>query len=69
MKQLFKGKRRSDIIIPRIIRKPKTGGFLPLMPLISAIGALGGLRSKVKLLIQLKMRENNWKKIFVIITV
>lgn len=38
----LKGK-KSQIIIPRIINVPKIGGFLPLIPILSALSAVGGL--------------------------
>ena len=41
----FKGKKRADIIIPRVIPVPKIGGFLPLIPVLTALSALGGLAS------------------------
>lgn len=40
----FKGK-KSKVIIPRVINVPKIGGFLPLVPILTALGALGGLTS------------------------
>lgn len=39
----FKGKKRSNINIPRVISVPKIGGFLPLIPILTALSALGGL--------------------------
>ena len=41
----FKGKKRADIIIPRVIPVPKIGGFLSLIPVLAALSALGGLAS------------------------
>ena len=40
----FKGK-KSKMSIPRIIPLPKVGGFLPLVPVLTALSALGGLAS------------------------
>ncbi|KAI8117968.1 hypothetical protein CVS40_10308 [Lucilia cuprina] len=39
----FKRKRRANIGIPRVIPIPKIGGFLPLIPILTALSALGGL--------------------------
>ena len=41
----FKGKKRANIIIPRVIPVPKIGGFLPLIPVLTALSALSGLAS------------------------
>lgn len=41
----FKGKKRANIMIPRVIPVPKIGGFLPLIPVLTALSALGGLAS------------------------
>lgn len=41
----LKGKKRSNINIPRVIAVPKIGGFLPLIPILTALSALGGLAS------------------------
>lgn len=38
----LKGK-KSQVIIPRIINVPKIGGFLPLIPILTALGAVGSL--------------------------
>ncbi|KAI8123405.1 Capsid protein VP1 [Lucilia cuprina] len=38
----FKGK-KSQVTIPRIINVPKIGGFLPLIPILTALGAIGSL--------------------------
>lgn len=40
----FKGM-KSRVVIPRIINVPKIGGFLPLVPILTALGALGGISS------------------------
>ncbi|KAI8120059.1 hypothetical protein CVS40_8596 [Lucilia cuprina] len=40
----FKGNEH-NIIIPRVIKLPKTGGFLPIIPIITALGALGSITS------------------------
>ena len=39
----FKGKRRLNISIPRDIPLPKIGGFLPLILVLAALSAVGGL--------------------------
>lgn len=39
----FKRKRKANIVIPRVIPIPKIGGFLPLIPIFTALSALGGL--------------------------
>lgn len=39
------GKKKSLVQIPRIIPIPKIGGFLPLVPILTALGTLGGLAS------------------------
>lgn len=39
----FKRKKRANISIPRVIPIPKIGGFLPLIPILTALSALGGL--------------------------
>lgn len=44
MKKSFKGKKH-NVIVPRIIKLPKTGGFLPLIPILAALGALGSMTS------------------------
>lgn len=38
----FKGK-KDKVMVPRIIPLPKSGGFLPLVPILSALGALGSI--------------------------
>lgn len=38
----FKGK-KSNVIIPRVIRIPKIGGFLPIIPILTALSAVGAL--------------------------
>lgn len=40
----LKGK-KSKVVIPRIINVPKIGGFLPLVSILTALGALGGITS------------------------
>lgn len=49
--------------IPRIIPIPKVGGFLPLVPILTALGALGGIASGgsaiARLLIALNQQESN----------
>lgn len=42
IQKTLKGK-KSQITIPRIINVPKIGGFLPLIPILSALSAIGGL--------------------------
>lgn len=44
LKKSLKGK-KSEIVIPSIINVPKIGGFLPLVSILTALGALGGLSS------------------------
>lgn len=44
IKDSLKGK-KSQVIIPRIIKVSKVGGFLPLIPILSTLAALGGLAS------------------------
>lgn len=39
----FKTKKKSNVSVPRVIRVPKVGGFLPLIPVLTALSALGGL--------------------------
>lgn len=36
---------KSKVVIPRVIRVPKKGGFLPLIPILTGLGALGALAS------------------------
>lgn len=43
VKSNFKRKNKTNIIIPRVIPVPKIGGFLPLIPILTALSALGGL--------------------------
>lgn len=38
----LKGK-KSRVVIPRIISVPKIGGFLPIIPILTALGAIGSL--------------------------
>lgn len=45
IKSNFKSKKRSNIVIPRVIPMPKIGGFLPIIPALTALSALGGLAS------------------------
>lgn len=35
--------KKSQVIVPRIINVPKIGGFLPLIPILTALGAIGSL--------------------------
>lgn len=35
--------KKSRVIIPRIISVPKIGGFLPIIPILTALGAIGSL--------------------------
>lgn len=42
IQKAFRGK-KSKVVIPRIINVPKTGGFLPLIPILTALGSLGAL--------------------------
>ena len=37
--------KRKKVPIPRVIPVPKTGGVLPLVPILTALGALGGIAS------------------------
>lgn len=38
----LRGKKR-QVVIPRVINVPKIGGFLPLIPILTALGAIGSL--------------------------
>lgn len=44
IQKTFRG-RKSKVVIPRVIKLPKTGGFLPLIPILTGLGALGALAS------------------------
>ncbi|XP_073847814.1 uncharacterized protein [Musca autumnalis] len=44
IQKTFRGK-KSKVVIPRVIRVPKRGGFLPLIPILTGLGALGALAS------------------------
>lgn len=35
--------KKSQVVIPRVINVPKIGGFLPLIPVLTALGAIGSL--------------------------
>lgn len=69
----FKGKKRSNINIPRVISVPKIGGFLPLIPILTALSALGGLATGgsaiVKAVNDIKMVKNNWLRLPVTIDI
>lgn len=38
----FRGK-KSRVVVPRVITVPKIGGFLPIIPIMTALGAIGSL--------------------------
>lgn len=44
IQKTFRGK-KSKVAIPRVISVPKRGGFLPLIPILTGLGALGALAS------------------------
>lgn len=37
------GKKKKEVVVPRVISVPKIGGFLPLIPILTALGAIGSL--------------------------
>lgn len=38
-------RKKSNVIIPRVIRVPKIGGFLPIVPILTALSAMGAIAS------------------------
>lgn len=57
----FKGNKH-NVIVPRIIKLPKTGGFLPLIPILTALGALGSITSGATSIAKAVTSAKNAKK-------
>lgn len=38
-------RKKSQVVIPRVIRVPKIGGFLPIVPILTALSAMGAIAS------------------------
>lgn len=57
----FRGK-KSKVVIPRVINVPKTGGFLPLIPILTGLGALGALASGGSAIARAVISTSNAKK-------
>jgi len=54
---------KKNVKVPRVINVPKIGGFLPIVPILTALSALGSLVQQLQK--QLSMREwlkKKWKR-------
>ncbi len=62
-KKSLKGKDKNKIQIPRVIPIPQTGGFIGLVPILTAIStiisAFGGITSIIKNIVEIR---DLWKK-------
>lgn len=56
------GSQKKNIKVPRVINVPKIGGFLPLVPILTALSAIGSLASGSAAIAKAITNANTGKK-------